>query len=350
MTRFAYIRAIAFDVFGTLLHIHDPRDHWRQLLAAARHQHGIAMLDPRREPIETMDAFAAASGVRFQPGWQTDLEAEIASIRLAPGAREVIGNLRNAGCRIALASNLAPAYIPTVERLLGDLADIRCYSCAADVRASKPEPAFFQALLARVGLAAADVLMVGDSLASDIDGAAATGMPALHLRSQIADPRAHQIRNLFEVPIALGLMGNASWRNSRRHVSAEEHRARAQAHALAAIDMVDADEAGRILSLSFQNPTGHLQTLEEQQVLIRVQRGGAAWYPRAQFELHYGRIFPVIRRLVQMQPAHMSNLRLAYWLSCAHVDFGRAPAEMLGHDDNAVAAAFSRAIEPQTHG
>ena len=349
MTLLGNIRAIAFDVFGTLLRIHDPRDHWRQLLTAARRQHGLAMLDPCRAPIETMAAFAAASGVRFQPEWQADLEAEIASIRMAPGAGETLADLRAAGYRIALASNLAPAYIPTVDRLLGDLTDIRCYSCAEDVQAIKPEPAFFHALTVKLGLAAADILMVGDSLASDIAGAAAAGMPALHLQPQLDNPGENQIRNLFEVPIALGLKGNASWRSPRHNLSAEEHRARAQAHALAAIDMVGAVEAGRILGVASENPISELQSFEAQQALLRVQRGGAAWYPLAQFDRRHGRIFPVIQRLKQMQPAHMSHLRLAYWLCRAHADFGRAPSEMLGQDDDAVIAAFARAIEPEMH-
>jgi|GEM_PF-2729624 len=350
MSNIGHIRAIAFDVFGTLLRIHDPRNHWRQLLTAARRQRGVAILDPRREPIETMAAFAAASGVRFQPGWQADLEAEIASIRMAPGAGAILADLRAAEYRIALASNLAPAYIPTVDRLLGDLVDVRCYSCAADVQAVKPEPAFFRALTERLDLAAAHILMVGDSLASDIAGAAAAGMPALHLQPQIDDPGENQIRNLFEVPMALGQMGNASGLSRRHNLSAEEHRARTQAHALAAIDMVDAVEAGRILGLSSEIPISELQSLEAQQALIRMQRGGAAWYPVAQFDRRHGRIFPVIQRLKQMQPAYMSNLRLAYWLGRAHVDFGRAPSEMLGQDDDAVIAAFARAIAPETHG
>lgn len=350
MTGLGNIRAIAFDVFGTLLRIHDPRDHWRQLLIAARRQHGLAMLDPRREPIENMDAFAAANCVRFQPRWQVALDAEIASIRMAPGAYEILADLRGAGYRVALASNLSPAYIPTVDRLLGDLVDIRCYSCAADVRAIKPEPAFFHALTERLGVAAADILMVGDSLASDIAGAAAAGMPALHLQSLIDDPGQNQIRNLFEVPMALGLVDNASRRSTRHSLSVDEHRARAQAQALAAMDMMDAVEAGRMLGLSSKNPFSDLRILEEQRALIRVQRGGSAWYPRAQFDRRRDRIFPVIQQLLKMQPSHMSHLRLACWLNCAHVDFGRAPAEMLGHDDDAVIAAFARAIEPETHG
>ena len=46
----------------------------------------------------------------------------------------------------------------------------------------------------------------------------------------------------------------------------------------------------------------------------------------------------------------LSNLRLCYWLTRAHVDFGCAPADRFEKDDAAIVAAFKRYIEPVRHG
>ncbi|MFC3169570.1 hypothetical protein ACFOD7_16080, partial [Paracoccus fontiphilus] len=48
--------------------------------------------------------------------------------------------------------------------------------------------------------------------------------------------------------------------------------------------------------------------------------------------------------------APLSNLRLCYWLTHAHVDFGCAPAYWFGSDDTAIIAAFGRYIEPVYYG
>ncbi|MFC3058368.1 HAD family hydrolase [Paenirhodobacter populi] len=194
---------MAFDCFGTLLHIRSPRNPWKALLAEARRKGGSLKLDPRREPIPTIEAFAAACGVEFRPEWGRDLDAEIASIEVAPDAPDVLRRLRATGFRLALASNLAPAYVPAVERLLGDRVDVTCFSCDPDMRALKREREFFEVLRTRLGLPASRILMIGDSLGSDIRGAAAAGMPTLHLALSMAVPAPGRIRSLSEVPVLL---------------------------------------------------------------------------------------------------------------------------------------------------
>ena len=199
------MRAVAFDCFGTLLRITEPTNPWRPLLAEARRQPGARMLDPRREPILTIEEFAAACGVPFRPKWRDDLDREIASIAVMPDALPVLSSLRAAGFRLALASNLATAYVEPALALLGDSIDTDCLSCDPEILAVKPEPAFFSALQRKIVLPAAEILMVGDSLASDVEGARAAGMAALHLVSGETSPRPGQIRHLADVPQFLGL-------------------------------------------------------------------------------------------------------------------------------------------------
>lgn len=199
------IRAVAFDCFGTLLRITEPSNPWHSLLSEARRQPGGRALDPRREPIPTIEAFAATCGIGFRPEWRRDLDRELASIEPMPEALAVLDRLRAAGFRLALASNLAPAYVEPALRLLGGLVDVTCFSCDPDVRAVKPERAFFAALQNRLGLPAEDILMVGDSLTSDVRGAGAAGMSALHLVPG-ENPGPGRIARLADVPAFAGLM------------------------------------------------------------------------------------------------------------------------------------------------
>lgn len=199
------LSAVAFDCFGTLLRIKAPTNPWRSLLAIARSHRGVCALDPRRETIPTIEGFAAACGVEFRPEWRRELDMELASIEPIPNAHVVLHRLRKAGFRIALASNLAPAYVEPALRTLGEFIDVTCFSCDPEVRAVKPEPAFFDALRTRIDVPAHEILMVGDSLTSDIEGAKAAGMAALHLVPDDGVPGPGQISRLSDVLSVLGL-------------------------------------------------------------------------------------------------------------------------------------------------
>jgi FMN phosphatase YigB (HAD superfamily) len=49
------------------------------------------------------------------------------------------------------------------------------------VRVGKPNPRIYEAILSRLGVAARDAVMIGNSLESDIQGAQAVGMKAIWL-------------------------------------------------------------------------------------------------------------------------------------------------------------------------
>ncbi|WP_159624532.1 HAD family hydrolase [Actinomyces sp. zg296] len=53
---------------------------------------------------------------------------------------------------------------------------------SAQMGATKPDPAIFFAACARLGVAPAEALMIGDDVGADVDGALAVGMPVVHLR------------------------------------------------------------------------------------------------------------------------------------------------------------------------
>ncbi len=349
MTVLDNIQAVAFDCFGTLLIVREPRNPWKHLFAEARRCHGRAP-DPRREPIGTIEAFAAACGIGCRPEWQRDLDIDLASITLAPGAVDILRHLRASGLRLALASNLAPPYVPVVGALLGDLVDVTCFSCSDDVMAVKPEAEFFAKLQTKLAVPAVNILMVGDSIASDIAGAQSAGMKALHLDPAVLDPGPDQIRSLYEILMALGLMDGMTWLPRQEMSGAEDQRARTQAIVLANLDLINEQDAGYLLHIDPRKLPGELRIREERKELIRLQRGGAPFYLRAQFDAANAQLFPVVRHINLMKPPHMSSLQLCHWLTRTHRDFRCAPAQIFGRDDEAVLSAFARAIEPNLHG
>ena len=84
-----------------------------------------------------------------------------------------------------------------------------------DVGIRKPRAEIFQAVLAGVGVAPAQVLHVGDSLDADVSGAAPLGMATAWLTRRVRDPEAalreyegpkpdHVIGDLAELEPLLG--------------------------------------------------------------------------------------------------------------------------------------------------
>ncbi len=83
---------------------------------------------------------------------------------------------------------------------------------AAQVGASKPHPAMFEAALARVGARPAEVVHVGDDPVSDVHGARSAGLPAVWVNRKgaawppgMAAPQ-HEVASLGEL---VGLLGIA---------------------------------------------------------------------------------------------------------------------------------------------
>jgi HAD superfamily hydrolase (TIGR01509 family) len=110
------------------------------------------------------------------------LEAEHAAWsparQLASTTHALLESLREQGLRLGLVSNALdpPGLLHRDLRQLGvaDRLDVAVFS--SEVGWRKPHPAIFESALARLEVEAASTLFVGDTLATDIAGAAALGM------------------------------------------------------------------------------------------------------------------------------------------------------------------------------
>ena len=196
-------KTIAFDCFGTLAYISNPKHPYKQLLQRKSRESG----DPRTVMTKPVTLWGAAQefGIRMAP-WELamlekDLEQELASIRLYPETREVLGQLFLAGYQIAVCSNLALPYAEPVKRLIGDLLGFQVWSF--EVGALKPSPDIYASLLKRCDSTASETLMVGDSSTADYEGARALGLDALHLVRDTIIEHPWQIASMTGVIEAL---------------------------------------------------------------------------------------------------------------------------------------------------
>ncbi len=179
------VKAVVFDLYGTLLSIEEPRRPYRQLLDQLR-EGGRAPRTDDAATIMTVDAglagMAAALGGQLSATrlaqLETDLFAELASVRAFDDAVPTLSALRARGLKLALCSNLASPYAVPARLLLPQM-DVYGFSFVAE--AVKPQAAFYAAVCAELGLPPEDVLMVGDTLAADVEGPLAYGMQACHL-------------------------------------------------------------------------------------------------------------------------------------------------------------------------
>jgi putative hydrolase of the HAD superfamily len=94
--------------------------------------------------------------------------------------RGTLAELESLGVVLAVVSNW-DSQLPALLEALGLAGSFRAVSVSAIEGTGKPEPEIFRRTCARLGLAPAEVLHVGDSLVEDYEGARAAGLSALLL-------------------------------------------------------------------------------------------------------------------------------------------------------------------------
>jgi putative hydrolase of the HAD superfamily len=104
--------------------------------------------------------------------------AEPAAWRAAPGAHEALAGLRAAGRRVAVASNFDHR-LPRLLAGLGLDGALEAVLLPAALGAAKPDPAFFAAAAARLAVAPAAAVYVGDDPEQDVAAARRAGWRAI---------------------------------------------------------------------------------------------------------------------------------------------------------------------------
>ena len=182
------IQAVVFDVFGTLLQIGERRHPFRQLMQQLRLQ-GRQPKPGDARTLMTQNLGLAGAAALFGAQLnhfelarlETDLFTELASIRCFEDTLESLNQLKEAGLKLALCSNLAAPYaIPAKLLLLA----FDVYAWSFEVGAIKPEPGIYRQVIEQLGFEASAIAMIGDTLVADVLGPETLGMQGHHLQRE----------------------------------------------------------------------------------------------------------------------------------------------------------------------
>ena len=103
---------------------------------------------------------------------------------LVPGAKEMLEQLQAKGYRLFAASNSFGHLQRSRLEHAGILSYFEDTYISMDIGYDKPDIRFYQEALRRCGLQASEVLMIGDSMTTDVLGAQAAGIDALFFDRQ----------------------------------------------------------------------------------------------------------------------------------------------------------------------
>lgn len=195
------VKAVLFDLYGTLLQFEDDSRPFYKLACQAINQQA-AIKHALTNNNATLSAFADQIGLSVSPdltALQATLDAELQRIQPFSEVVEVLSVLKQCNIKIAVISNLATLYKqPYYTHGLDALVDVSVFSC--DCGYAKPRPEIYKLALQNLACAPSDALMVGDSLRSDVEGPAQLGIQAVHLvRKGQPSPAKQTITSLLEI-------------------------------------------------------------------------------------------------------------------------------------------------------
>ncbi len=216
---FSTIKAVSFDVGGTLI---EPWPSVGHIYAQVAANHGHAGIAPEVLNRQFKEAWKAKRNFRHsRAGWRQLVDATFAGATTAPLSDEMFAELYRTFAEPS-AWHIFPDVVPTLEDLgrrgiplgitsnwderLGPLLHRLRLSSYFDpiaisvhVGHAKPSQAIFRTVIGAFNLPAEQILHVGDSFEEDVAGACSSGMQALLLERGTEEPQPGSIRSLREI-------------------------------------------------------------------------------------------------------------------------------------------------------
>lgn len=193
------IRAVVFDLYGTLLQIRNRRWPYHGLLVGQPAFSRIQILTTNSGRLDTLcRRLGLDRSSESLAEVRRNITLELASVALYAEVPGLLRWLKQEGFKLGLISNLATPYKQPFFGLgLHELFDVCLFSC--DEGLAKPHARIYKRAAGRLSVPAAEILMVGDSPTSDVTGPKDAGFQAILLdRKNIhADPE--KIGNLDEL-------------------------------------------------------------------------------------------------------------------------------------------------------
>lgn len=195
-------RVIAFDVFGTLLHIKDRKKPYKKLLQWLN-AHGrvpqpddaALIMSNNLDFKQMMTLFESEVPSQVVAQLQSVLELELQSITLYEDTLCTIEKLKALGYKLAVCSNLATPYGKVAAALLPTF---DAYAWSYEVGAIKPDAKIYQHILDQLACQADEVLFIGDTLLADLQGPTAFGMSARLIHRKHGQKFADILQDLLD--------------------------------------------------------------------------------------------------------------------------------------------------------
>lgn len=150
----------------------ESRREVKRELAGTASAHERFLYFKRAVEIHTGEHDAALALALGEAYW----DAYVAEMDPFPGVAETIADLQAAGVDVAVVTNLTTRIQLTKLDHLGVSEDVDLLLTSEETGREKPGSVMFTLPLARLALRPAEVLMVGDSLDADVEGANAVGL------------------------------------------------------------------------------------------------------------------------------------------------------------------------------
>jgi HAD superfamily hydrolase (TIGR01509 family) len=121
-------------------------------------------------------------GKKLSDSWSKIFKEEyLPGIKAFPGAKELIERIRQSGLKLAVATSGEPDLMEDLLKLVGAEDLIEEKTSSKDADKSKPNPDVVQAALEKLGIAADQSVMLGDT-PYDIESAGRAGVKTIALR------------------------------------------------------------------------------------------------------------------------------------------------------------------------
>lgn len=202
-------KLIAFDLYDTCLEFTVPQEtlSYKKLFSDLgvlnkRKELKYALLTSCRSVEDILsDIIPGIQVANFMDDYTATLHHEIMSVQLFPETQSTLSLLRNRWYKIAAVSNLSQPYIEPFQRLLSHTFDYELFS--SDIGFIKPDPKIFECLQNISWYNADEIVMVGDSLSSDIQWAKNANITPIHIERNENNlkkkPECMQITSLAEL-------------------------------------------------------------------------------------------------------------------------------------------------------
>ncbi|HVY30569.1 MAG TPA: HAD family hydrolase [Polyangiaceae bacterium] len=225
------MKAVAFD-FGQTL---GALDH--EFMARRLREKGVSLdvSGAVRAAEQAWDVYGAHKSAGHAAAWRAMVEAQLAGGGIAPGRRaelaewlwheqpkqnlwrrpiagmiELVRGLRGQGVPVGIISN-SEGHLAELVAELGWGSDFEVIVDSGKLGIDKPDPRIFEHACAALGVAAEELLHVGDAWEADVQGALRTGASAVWFderhRARELPPRVYGAANAAELGQVLAGLG-----------------------------------------------------------------------------------------------------------------------------------------------